>query len=68
MNLGSFLLGVLLMVLLIRSTYWWVVQDLAAHWYREQSMGVVEHPAGKPWYVRRHDRWEARRRRRWERS
>jgi Zn-dependent protease with chaperone function len=58
-NLGALLLGVLLFALLIRASYWWFVQDMAEHWYRQREISWEE-STGKPWYVLRYDRWQAR--------
>jgi hypothetical protein len=62
MNLGAFLLGVLLFVLMLRASWYWAIEDLAAHWYRERETSFKE-TTGKPWYVTAHDRREARRNR-----
>ena len=60
MNLGAFLLGVLLLVLMLRAGWFWAIEDLAAHWYHQRETTFKE-TMGKPWYVIAYDRREARR-------
>jgi hypothetical protein len=63
MNLGAFLLGVLLLLLMVRAGWYWAIEDLAAQWYRDRETSFKE-TTGKPWYVIAYDRREARRVRR----
>jgi len=58
MNFGAFLLGFLLLILLLRASWFWAIEDLAAHWYRERETSFKE-TDGKPWYVIAYDRREA---------